>query len=54
MRGLAGLPRPPAKVLKGYFSSQGVSLESMVSKPEAGLPSLQHQNQEGNPNNMRL
>ena len=43
VRGLSGLPWVAAKVLQGYFSSLGVSLRKMGSKPRAGPPSLQHQ-----------
>ena len=45
MEVLAGLPWVAAEVPKGYFSSQDVPLRSVGSKPQAGLPSLQHQSQ---------
>ena len=43
-RGLAGLPWLAAEVPGGYFRGQGLPLRSVVSKLQAGLPSLQHQN----------
>ena len=53
-RGLAGLPQAGAKVLEGYFSSWGFLLRGMGPKPQAGLPSLHHQNRERNQNNIQL
>ena len=47
MEVLAGLPWVAAEVPKGYFSSQDVPLRSVGSKPQAELPSLEHQSQKG-------
>ena len=45
-RGLAGLPWAAAEVAEGYFSGRGLSPEKCGVQPQAGLPNLQHQNQE--------
>ena len=55
VRRLARLPKEAAEVPEGYFSIQGcVPLRSVGSKPKAELPSLQHQKQKRNPNNIWL
>ena len=46
-RGLAGLLRMTAEVLEGYFGGWGFPWRSVESKPQAGLPSLQHQSWKG-------
>ena len=43
VKGLAALPWVAAEVPEGYFSSWGFPLRSVGSKPQAWLPSLQHQ-----------
>ena len=54
-QGLARLTQAAAEVPEGYFSGQGwVPLRSVRSKHQAGPPSLEHQHQERNPNNIRL
>ena len=45
--GLAGLLRVVAEVPEGYFSGQGFSLRTVVSKHQAGLPSIEHQRWKG-------
>ena len=52
--GLAGLPQGAAQLPEGYLSRQGIPLRIVGSKPQAGLPSLQHQSQKRNPENIQL
>ena len=54
MRGLAGLPWVVAKVPEGNSVVRGFPLRNVVSKPQNGLPSLQHQSQEKNLDNIQL
>ena len=51
-RGLAGLLRAAAKVQGAISVARGLPLRSVGSKPQAGLPSVQHQSQERNPDNI--
>ena len=54
MNGLAGLPLVAAKVLEDYFSGWEFSLRSVRSKPQAGLPSLQHHSWERSPGKIHV
>ena len=47
MRGLIRLPQVATEVPEGHFSGHGIPPENMESKPQTGLPSLQHQIQKG-------
>lgn len=49
-----GLQWLTAEVLEGYFCGLDLPLKSVGSKPQTGIPGLEHQNQERNPNNFCL
>ena len=46
-KGLAGLSCVAAEVPEGNFRAGGLPLRSVGSKPQARLPTLQHQSQKG-------